>query len=799
MLKFLKISVLIICILPVVIAYSYYPVIELDYKYGNERALGRTGILVPLTYSNQKLFYTNVFMMGDTNKAFEGNFGVGYRHKIAEAWFVGGYGFWDIRRTTYKNNIHQATFGLEFSGDYTDFRTNFYIPQSKTFSINKIKNTRIDNSFVNQQTIRSTRQEEYVETILGGFDIEIGGTVPKFDRYSAFIAGYYFSKNSERVKGFRFRNTNRIFYWLTQENEIGYDNARKLVWYISIKLQYAFTNKKPSSISRLDLKMNQLPIRDIDIITTDTGTALTNPEIEVFDEYLPLIINKQEREKNNIIVTGDASFENISQLKKARKKIGASVEDVTLIDDNGQIVKVSQSSQAKSKYEKIFLEDIAKIDSNAETLLVAKSTQLNADSEEIIISDKIEDSDFIGGPLGIKLSKIEPEDKLSTLKIMMAIKQEDEALFRKLLLEMNINYLNRKVTLFNKGASAANYTIPEINQFRDFCQNELGISNADFSKMVNNDPTGFFNEFTRLWNEDNTPLTYALTTERMGFAEELLKVRKVNPRIKNHYQFDGLTMLYYGINNNKHGVLTAGKANLTDAEIAIKGQHCQNILSALESYYSTVEYRNIVNTPDFNGRTAMVRMFDGGTPKQGFYPFVRTSINKGLSAQVPTGRDPFWKETNGDGGEIKEALKFLKAVNLPRAILIKKSDGQGIMHVYTNAGGNTLISDEFIDFTTNNSINNIDVRPLFDIYAANKPIHSAINHDKFAPSPSNKALDIVKMMQAYGIKKASILPRFGNTIDQFFDNAINSTQVVNNTTPKGVNLQQARDLLDTLI
>ncbi len=96
--------------------HAYSPVIELEYKYGNKRGLGRTGVLIPILQSDTKLFYTSAFFMRDSKKASEGNFGLGYRHKFAANWIAGGYGFWDIRRTKYENMIHQATFGVELLG-----------------------------------------------------------------------------------------------------------------------------------------------------------------------------------------------------------------------------------------------------------------------------------------------------------------------------------------------------------------------------------------------------------------------------------------------------------------------------------------------------------------------------------------------------------------------------------------------------------------------------------------------------------------------------------------------------------
>ncbi len=519
--------------------------------------------------------------------------------------------------------------------------------------------------------------------------------------------------------------------------------------------------------------MNQLPIRDIDVISTDTATELTAPEIETVDEYLALIISDQERNTNNIIATGNILFKNASELKTNRATRGIEVEDVTLLDSNINIIRISNNTQVATKFKNILSNE-------------------NIDAVDVI--DNVD--------LGREVSQLLAEDKLNTLKIMMAIKRKDNKLFRKLLYTMHINDLNRKVTTFTGGAGAANYNITEINQFKTFCQNEMGISNVDFDKIVNVDLVAG-DDFTRLWKENNTPLTYSLTIERMDYAEELLGAEKVDPRIENFYNFNGLTMLYYGINANEHNIL-AGRDPLSDAEVQKKGKSCQNILKSLDRYFTTAEYKNVVNGVDNNGRTTLTRLFIGGQPHKGFDPFIQDSFVRGLSEKIPTSipvgtpanMNPFWLELDGSAARIQSALGYFSRVMRPKTILILKSNQSSFLYDYATKKNTDQIATVFTNFANSNNLTSTDVSLLLGSNGTSAPLHRAFLSDRFGPGVSNKAIEIVKIMQAFNIQKSSVPPRIGQNIDMFIATQIGHVGV---GSAKGAQMVLARDLLNTLV
>ena len=58
----------------------------------------------------------------------EGNFGLGLRRMLEGGWNIGGYGYYDRRRSDSGNVFNQLTFGATLGPNW-DFRANAYAPQ----------------------------------------------------------------------------------------------------------------------------------------------------------------------------------------------------------------------------------------------------------------------------------------------------------------------------------------------------------------------------------------------------------------------------------------------------------------------------------------------------------------------------------------------------------------------------------------------------------------------------------------------------------------------------------------------
>ncbi|NQY41879.1 MAG: inverse autotransporter beta domain-containing protein [Legionellales bacterium] len=102
----------------------YSPRVELAGKLGysskkeQRRDLARLGFVLPVYQKPNAVTFVSLIGVKDNAKHAEGNLGVGHRVLIDGQWIVGGYGFYDLRRTQNAKLLHQATFGIEALSKY---------------------------------------------------------------------------------------------------------------------------------------------------------------------------------------------------------------------------------------------------------------------------------------------------------------------------------------------------------------------------------------------------------------------------------------------------------------------------------------------------------------------------------------------------------------------------------------------------------------------------------------------------------------------------------------------------------
>ncbi|NQY43833.1 MAG: inverse autotransporter beta domain-containing protein, partial [Legionellales bacterium] len=248
---------------------KYSPRIQTEGKIGNRRSIVRPAALIPLYQQSNSLIHLSLIGMSDTKSALEGNIGLGARHIVKDNIF-GVYGFYDIRRSSQSNMIHQLTLGGEWFKKYFEFRFNIYLPQKKTFQISEVKNQsyyRKSGSTIDIELRSSTK----VEQALPGFDIDIGAQLPSLPELTVRGAYYRFTSSDNHIEsrnGFRGVLGYQLFEFLSLDFEMSYDNQRKLVYFGGLTLGYNFDglSRNQSRLTRLERKMNILPIRDIDAV-----------------------------------------------------------------------------------------------------------------------------------------------------------------------------------------------------------------------------------------------------------------------------------------------------------------------------------------------------------------------------------------------------------------------------------------------------------------------------------------------------------------------------------------------------
>jgi O-acetyl-ADP-ribose deacetylase (regulator of RNase III) len=329
---------------------EYSTQVNLDGKVGLKRFTGRIGLTIPLFQYNQSLLFTTIIGMTDNNKNIEGNFGLGYRHILHQSIIVGGYGFFDYRRTLYKNFIKQLTLGFEIMTSNFEFRGNLYLPENKSNLLGH--NNKFDARYINHRTRYHIQENDILETPMHGFDFEVGGNLPSFEQLQSFVAYYrFFAKNVSSINGVRIREEYKIFDWLSFGIELNYDNLNKWTNYFSIKLNYIFGSNNNSYYDNwINHKITQMPIRDLDIFTKKQ-TVNKKDELSFSDSYKPVILSEKQSQKFDEI-SGNAVFGNIEELNSTLDNSNLTLDNIVIIDDSFTLKSVSSDSNHETADQK---------------------------------------------------------------------------------------------------------------------------------------------------------------------------------------------------------------------------------------------------------------------------------------------------------------------------------------------------------------------------------------------------------------------------------------------------------------
>ena len=256
---------------------------SLTLKGGSERHIGEMDLFVPVWQGNDFLLFGDLRMQSDDSGNQEGNIGFGYR-RMGESMIVGGYGFYDYRKSDETGNTFmQGTLGLEALTETLDFRANFYIPEG------------------GEQTAAGAAAAELVgaslqmrsgfERALPGFDAEIGyrlmGSENSDAELRVFAGGYRFAADTyETVSGARGRVEARLFdigflgegSRFTAGLEVQSDTVRDTQGFAVARLTIPFGGGRRSARGGLERRMTDYVVRDVDVVT---GTAATGAAEDV--------------------------------------------------------------------------------------------------------------------------------------------------------------------------------------------------------------------------------------------------------------------------------------------------------------------------------------------------------------------------------------------------------------------------------------------------------------------------------------------------------------------------------------
>lgn len=250
-------------------------------KIGNKRDIGETDVFLPLAQDGYRLLFADLRGILDDQHQREGNFGLGYREMLDNGWNLGGYGFFDRRRSGAGHYFSQATLGLEALGPDFDARINGYVPLG-TREYEVAGSTRVD------MTGTSIRMSNSYERAYHGGDAELGWRIPLFaaegdTELRLYGGGYWFdAPDSEEVAGPRLRLELRLYELaeelpgsrLTFSGEVQHDEPRGTQEFFGLKIRLPL---QPETATRRltpqERRMVDPVVRDVDIVTQQAQVA----------------------------------------------------------------------------------------------------------------------------------------------------------------------------------------------------------------------------------------------------------------------------------------------------------------------------------------------------------------------------------------------------------------------------------------------------------------------------------------------------------------------------------------------
>jgi hypothetical protein len=266
---------------------KWQPRIDFEGKLGNERSLGEADLLIPLWQNNDSLLFANLRGRVDNDDSYEGNIGVGLRHMLDNGWNLGGYGYFDRRKSPYDNFFNQVTLGVEALSMDWDLRANAYIPVGETSHFEESLDT-VDFS----GTAITYRAGE--ERSMSGYDAEIGWRIPVFSpeddkQLRVYAGGYRFTDSkAETIQGPRARlemKFNALPFLsrgsrLSLGLEYQHDDPRGSQSFAVLRLSIPLGGTKAKAsraLTAMEQRMVDPVVRDVDVVSQ--GGSYGAPEV----------------------------------------------------------------------------------------------------------------------------------------------------------------------------------------------------------------------------------------------------------------------------------------------------------------------------------------------------------------------------------------------------------------------------------------------------------------------------------------------------------------------------------------
>jgi hypothetical protein len=256
--------------------------VDVEAKPGSKRNIGEADFFLPLMQDSSSLLFGNARLRVADHDNHEGNLGVGYR-KMLDGWNLGGYGYFDRRKTSTGNKFNQVTLGAEALGRDWDFRANLYVPQG-----DKVRDLGTSSTATASGGSILVSTSTLQEMALKGYDVEAGWRAPVWaaeadKQLRLYAGGYHFSDNGVRVSGPRVRAELAMYevpaLWKGAQLMLGAeyqdDNARGGQGFVSVRLRIPLGSEKDSGrrMNFQERRMAAPVVRDVDVVTRSVVSA----------------------------------------------------------------------------------------------------------------------------------------------------------------------------------------------------------------------------------------------------------------------------------------------------------------------------------------------------------------------------------------------------------------------------------------------------------------------------------------------------------------------------------------------
>lgn len=277
---------------------KWTPHIDLEAKPGSKRDIGEADFFLPMMQNERTLIFGNARLRVADSDNREGNFGIGSRHMLNDTWNIGGYGYFDRRRSTTGNYFSQVTLGAEALGRNWDLRGNAYVPTGdRVRTLGSTGGTGTPTASIVGSTVQITTPGALIfeERALRGFDAEVGWRAPIWTEESdrqlrLYAGGYRFSDGTVTVSGPRVRAELTLHdlraLWQGAQIMLGAeyqdDNARGSQGFLSLRLRIPLggTNNNPRKLNMQERRMTAPVVRDVDIVTQSRTVTATQGSTE---------------------------------------------------------------------------------------------------------------------------------------------------------------------------------------------------------------------------------------------------------------------------------------------------------------------------------------------------------------------------------------------------------------------------------------------------------------------------------------------------------------------------------------